>query len=214
MISLLSDAAMRESERALARQFARTDDGWFFTTSGLGVGPRSFRAPERNYRVDDRQKAELLARLVRRRSALQLPGILVMLAMFAAFGLAFWFFRHSDGSGGIISLLAAAAVAVLYGEVIAPAILRQAIRPVLAQATPTAVDSVRHDVSRASWIPPAIVGFAWPWLVLLCLLSGSAAIYELTRIGQGFDPIEEALLLVFTIMWAAVLYLNIKGSRS
>jgi hypothetical protein len=105
-------------------------------------------------------------------------------------------------------------VAVLYGEVIAPAILRQAIRPVLAQATPTAVDSVRHDVSRASWIPPAIVGFAWRWLVLLCLLSGSAAIYELTRIGQGFDPIEEALLLVFTIMWAAVLYLNIKGSRS
>jgi len=217
MTRSLSEDAMRESERVFAPQFTRTDDGWIFTTSGLGVGPRSGRAPERSYLVDDRQKAELLARLARRRSALRLPGILVIVVMFAAFGFAFWSFHHSDWARGALLFVSAIAAIVLFGEVIAPALMRLAIRPVLAHARPTAIVRVPHDVSLANellHIPRALARwFSWPWLALACLFFAGTAIGELTRIGRGFDPIFATWLLAMTVICGVALYLDVAGRR-
>src|ERR1700722_10578897 len=217
MTRSLSEDAMRESERVFAPQFTRTDDGWIFTTSGLGVGPRSGRAPERSYLVDDRQKAELLARLARRRSALRLPGILVIVVMFAVFGFAFWSFHHSDWARGALLFVSAIAAIVLFGEVIAPSLMLLALRPVLAHATPPAIVRVPHDVSLANellHIPRALARwFSWPWLALACLFFAGTAIGELTRIGRGFDPIFATWLLAMTVICGVALYLDVAGRR-
>ena len=151
------------------------------------VGPRGRPAvdgaPERSYLVDDRQKAELLARLARRRSALRLPGILVIVVMFAAFGFAFWSFHHSDWARGALLFVSAIAAIVLFGEVIAPAVMRLAIRPVLARAGPTAIVRVPHDVSLANELSALPRAFA-RWFpghgLPACLFFAGTAIGELT----------------------------------
>jgi hypothetical protein len=208
---------MRESERAFAPQFSRADAGWIFTTSGLGIGPRSWRGPERSYRVDDRQKAELLARLYGRRLALQPFGVPVVLAILVAWGFALWSFHHSDWLRGAAWVVASLAIALSFGEVIGPALMRLAIRPILAQATPTATVSVARNPGFAGVlmsVPRALARrLDWRWLALGCLAFAVLDMSELMRIGHGFDPVFEAFLVAMSIVCGAALRLRIVQQR-
>lgn len=217
MSSADSNDAAQVAERVFARQFIRTDVAWIFTTSGLGVGPRALRGPERSYRLDDRQKMEVMERLVRARLALRVPSLLVMLLMFASLGASWWYCAHSNWLTAAAAFLFPSVTIIMWSEAIAPAIIGRAIRPALAHASPTAVVSVRSEVSIGNELmrlPRALARqLSWPWLALGCLLFAAGGIGELSPTGRGVNPILEIWLCVMVLSCGIAAYLSFEERR-